>query len=176
MPDDVTLLLCDDNWGDVRKLPEVNAPARSGGYGMYYHVDYVGGPRCYKWLNVSQIQRIWEQMNLTYSHGVDQIWILNVGDLKPMEFPISFFLDMAWDPSSFNSQNLYQYTIDWCAEQFGEKYANEAARIINLYTKYNHRVTPELLSEETFSLENYNEFENVRNEYRDLTLDALRPL
>ncbi len=174
VPDDVTLLLCDDNWGDVRKLPEVNAPARSGGYGMYYHVDYVGGPRCYKWLNVSQIQRIWEQMNLTYSHGVDQIWILNVGDLKPMEFPISFFLDMAWDPSSFNSQNLYQYTIDWCAEQFGEKYANEAARIINLYTKYNHRVTPELLSEETFSLENYNEFENVRNEYRDLTLDALR--
>ncbi len=174
VPDDVTLLLCDDNWGDVRKLPEVNALARSGGYGMYYHVDYVGGPRCYKWLNVSQIQRIWEQMNLTYSHGVDQIWILNVGDLKPMEFPISFFLEMAWDPTSFNSQNLYQYTIDWCTEQFGKKYAKEAARIINLYTKYNHRVTPELLSEETFSLENYNEFENVRNEYRDLTLDALR--
>ncbi len=174
VPDDVTLLLCDDNWGNIRKLPEVNAPVRSGGYGMYYHVDYVGGPRCYRWLNVSQIQRVWEQMNLTYSHGVDQIWILNVGDLKPMEFPISFFLDMAWDPTSFNSKNLNQYTIDWCAEQFGEKYANDAARIINLYTKYNHRVTPELLDEETFSLENYNEFENVRNEYRDLTLDALR--
>ncbi len=174
VPDDVTLLLCDDNWGNVRKLPELNQTVHKGGYGMYYHVDYVGGPRCYKWLNVSQIQRIWEQMNLTYSHGVDQIWILNVGDLKPMEFPISFFLDMAWDPTSFHSQNLYQYTIDWCAEQFGEAYANDAARIINLYTKYNHRITPELLSQETFSLENYNEFEKVRDEYRVLTLDALR--
>ena len=174
VPDDVTLLLCDDNWGNVRKLPGVNAPARKGGYGMYYHVDYVGGPRCYKWINVSQIQRIWEQMNLTYSHGVDRIWVLNVGDLKPMEFPISFFLDMAWDPTEYNAHNLYQYTVDWCAEQFGEKYASEAARIINLYTKYNHRVTPELLDDRTFSLENYDEFERVRNDYRDLTLDALR--
>lgn len=174
VPEDVTLLFCDDNWGDVRKLPDVNAPIHKGGYGMYYHVDYVGGPRCYKWINVSQIQRIWEQMKLTYSHRVDRIWVLNVGDLKPMEFPISFFLDMAWDPTKFNAQNLNQYTEDWCAEQFGEKYAADAARILNLYTKYNHRVTPELLDEKTFSLENYNEFERVRNDYRDLTLDALR--
>lgn len=174
VPDDVTLLLCDDNWGDVRKLPDINAPVHAGGFGMYYHVDYVGAPRCYKWINVSQIQRIWEQMNLTYTHGVDRIWVLNVGDLKPMEFPISFFMDMAWDPTEFNAENLYQYTVDWCAEQFGEKYAEDAARIINLYTKYNHRVTPELLDENTFSLENYKEFERVRNDYRDLTLDALR--
>ena len=174
VPDDVTLLLCDDNWGNVRKLPDINAPERKGGYGMYYHVDYVGGPRCYKWINVSQIQRIWEQMNLTYAHGVDRIWVLNVGDLKPMEYPISFFMDMAWDPTEFNANNIYQYIVDWSAEQFGEKYAEEAARILNLYTKYNHRVTPELLDARTFSLENYNEFERVRNDYRDLTLDALR--
>jgi hypothetical protein len=174
VPDDVTLLLCDDNWGNVRKLPNVDAPKRSGGYGMYYHVDYVGGPRCYKWLNVSQIQCIWEQMDLTYSHGVDRLWVLNVGDLKPMEYPISFFLDMAWNPNQFNSQNLLTHTQHWCAQQFGAKYANEAARIINLYTKYNHRVTPELLSANTFSLDNYHEFEQVRNDYRDLALDALR--
>jgi hypothetical protein len=174
VPDDVTLLLCDDNWGNVRKLPDIHAPVHRGGYGMYYHVDYVGAPRNYKFINVSQIQRIWEQMALTYSHGVDRIWILNVGDLKPMEFPISFFLDMAWDPTKFNSQNLFQYTVDWCAEQFGEQYAEASARIINLYTKYNHRITPELLNEKTFSLENYNEFERVRNDYRDLTLEALR--
>ena len=174
VPDDITLLLCDDNWGNVRKLPDVNAPVRKGGYGMYYHVDYVGGPRSYRWINVSQIQRIWEQMSLTYSHGVDRIWVLNVGDLKPMEFPISFFLDMAWDPTVFNADNLYRYTVNWCAEQFGDKYAEDAARILNLYTKYNHRVTPELLDHKTFSLKNYNEFERVRNDYRDLTLDALR--
>lgn len=174
VPDDVTLLFCDDNWGNVRKLPDINAPVHTGGYGMYYHVDYVGGPRSYRWINVSQIQRIWEQMNLTYSHGVDRIWVLNVGDLKPMEFPISFFMDMAWDPTAFNAQNLDEYTVNWCTEQFGGKYASEAARILNLYTKYNHRVTPELLDARTYSLENYNEFERVRNEYRDLTLDALR--
>jgi len=120
VPDDVTLLLCDDNWGNVRKLPEITAKPHKGGYGMYYHFDYVGGPRNYKWINVSQIQRIWEQMNLTYSHGVDRIWIVNVGDLKPMEYPISFFMDMAWNPTQYNAQNLVQHTENWCAEQFGE--------------------------------------------------------
>ncbi|MDP4208840.1 MAG: glycosyl hydrolase 115 family protein [Bacteroidota bacterium] len=174
VPDDVTLLLCDDNWGNVRKLPDINAPVHPGGYGIYYHVDYVGGPRCYKWLNVSQIERIWEQMNLAYTHRADRLWILNVGDLKPMEYPISFFLDMAWDPTRFNAQNIQQYPVDWCAQQFGEKYAKDAARILKLYTKYNHRVTPELLDANTFSLDNYSEFERVRNDYRDLTLDAMR--
>ena len=174
VPDDVTLLLCDDNWGDVRKLPDVNAPKHEGGFGMYYHFDYVGGPRNYKWINVTQIQRVWEQMNLTYSHGVDRLWVVNVGDLKPMEYPISFFLDMAWDPEQFNPNNLMDYIENWCAEQFSENYAAEAARILNQYTKFNHRVTPELLNAKTYSLENYNEFERVRNEYRDLAFDALR--
>ena len=91
-----------------------------------------------------------------------------------MEYPISFFMDMAWNPDQFDAQNLFQHTVDWCAEQFGELYAEDAARIIDLYTKYNHRVTPELLDENTYSLENYNEFERVRNDYRDLAMDALR--
>jgi len=174
VPDDVTLLFCDDNWGNVRKLPDLNARPHKGGYGMYYHFDYVGGPRNYKWINVSQIQRVWEQMNLTYSHGVDRIWIVNVGDLKPMEYPISFFLDMAWNPSQFNSQNLLQHTEKWCAQQFGTEFAVESARLINLYTKYNRRVTPELLNDTIYSLTNYNEFERVTNEYRNLALDAFR--
>ncbi len=174
VPDDITLLLCDDNWGNVRKLPNIDAPKRKGGYGMYYHFDYVGGPRNYKWINVSQIQRVWEQMNLTYLHGVDRIWVVNVGDLKPMEFPISFFLDMAWDPDRFNAGNLLQYTEEWCAQQFGEKYAQEAARMIDTYTKFNSRVTPELLNQNTFSLDNYNEFERVTTDYKNLALDASR--
>jgi len=174
VPDDVTLLLCDDNWGNVRKLPELNAKPHKGGYGMYYHFDYVGDPRNYKWLNVSQVQRVWEQMNLTYSHGVDRIWIVNVGDLKPMEYPISFFMDMAWNPGQFNSQNLLQHTERWCAEQFGEQYAKESARLINLYTKYNRRITPELLNDTIYSLNNYNEFKQVTNDYRSLALDAHR--
>lgn len=174
VPDDVTLLFCDDNWGNVRKLPSLQNKKRKGGYGMYYHFDYVGAPRNSKWINVSQVQRIWEQMNLTYRYGVDRIWIVNVGDLKPMEYPISFFLDMAWNPDRFNEKNLLQHTQEWCKEQFGEQYSKEAARLINTYTKYNHRVTPELLNETTYSLYHYNEYERVVNDYRDLLIDAMR--
>jgi beta-xylosidase len=174
VPDDITLLLCDDNWGNIRKLPDIHAPKHKGGYGMYYHFDYVGAPRNYKWINVSQIQRTWEQMNLCYTHGVDRIWIVNVGDLKPMEYPISFFLDMAWNPADFNAQNLIKHTENWCARQFGEKYAKESARLINLYSKYNRRVTPEMLDDKVFSLSNYNEFETVVNEYKNLLIDASR--
>ena len=174
VPDDVTLLFSDDNWGDLRRLPAVDAPPRSGGYGIYYHFDYVGGPRNYKWINVTQIQRVWEQMNLADSHHVDHIWIANVGDLKPMEFPINFFMDMAWKPSQFNAGNLRQYTRDWCTVQFGAEYADEAARILDLYCRYNARVTPELLNSKTYSLDHYNEFKRVRDDYRKLALEAFR--
>jgi len=174
VPDDVALLFCDDNWGNVRKLPDLSKPLHKGGYGMYYHFDYVGGPRNSKWINISPIQRVWEQMNLSYEHKVDKIWIVNVGDLKPMEFPISFFLEMAWNPKQFNSKNLLEYTEKWTAQQFGEKYAKEIAEMINLYTKYNRRVTPETLDWKTYSLQNYNEFETVLNDYRVLALKALR--
>ena len=174
VPDDVTLLLCDDNWGNVRKLPEMKAKPRKGGYGMYYHFDYVGAPRSSKWLNVTQMQRVWEQMNLSYEHGVRQLWVVNVGDLKPMEYPITFFLDMAWNPSRFNETNLFDHTVKFCTQQFGEKYAKEAARLIDTYTKYNRRVTPELLNDKTYSLTNYNEWQRVKDDYASLSLDALK--
>ncbi|SDG23686.1 glycosyl hydrolase 115 family protein [Epilithonimonas hungarica] len=174
VPDDVILLFCDDNWGNVRKLPDLSKPLHKGGYGMYYHFDYVGGPRNSKWINISPIQRVWEQMNLSYEHKVDKVWVVNVGDLKPMEFPISFFLEMAWNPKQFNSKNLLEYTEKWAAQQFGEKNAKEIAGMINLYSKYNRRVTPETLDWKTYSLENYNEFETVVNDYRSLALEALR--
>ncbi len=103
VPDDVTLLLCDDNWGNIRKLPKLTDKPRAGGYGIYYHFDYVGDPRNYKWLNTNSIPRVWEQMNLAYQYGADRIWIVNVGDLKPMELPIQFFLDYAWDTKKWNA-------------------------------------------------------------------------
>lgn len=174
VPDDVILLFCDDNWGNVRKLPDMSKSSHKGGYGMYYHFDYVGGPRNSKWININPIQRVWEQMNLTYEHNVNKLWVVNVGDLKPMEFPINFFMDMAWNPNQFNSGNLLEYTEKWSAEQFGSTYSKEIARMINLCAKYNRRVTPETLNSETYSLENYNEFETVVNDYRKLALDANR--
>lgn len=171
VPEDVTLLLCDDNWGNVRKLPNLTEKHRSGGYGMYYHFDYVGAPRNSKWININPIPRVWEQMNLTYEYGVRKLWIVNVGDLKPMEYPITFFLDMAWNPEKFNAQNLQQHAEDFCAQQFGKKYAKEAARILSLYAKYNRRITPEMLNANTYSF-NYGEWERVVNEYNQLALDA----
>ena len=172
VPDDVTILFANDNWGNIRYLPPMDAPERRGGWGMYYHFDYVGGPRNNKWLNVRQIQRIWEQMNLTWEHRVDRIWLVNVGDIKPMEYPITFFLDMAWNPERFNANNLIDHTVDFANESFGGNFANEIARLIDTYTKFNSRVTPEMLDHTTFSLENYNEFKRVTLDYRNLLLDA----
>ena len=119
VPDDVILLLCDDNWGNVRVLPELKEKKHRERYGMYYHVDYVGAPRNSKWLNATPIQNMWEQMQLTYDYGVDKLWVLNVGDLKPMEYPITLFLDMAWNPLPYNASNLLDHTTKFCAQQFG---------------------------------------------------------
>ena len=179
VPDDVILLLCDDNWGNVRVLPEQEwnkgtgafSKRHPGGYGMYYHVDYVGAPRNSKFQNISQVQRMWEQLQLTYTYGVDKLWILNVGDLKPMEFPIDFWFRMAWNPSQFNPSNLMDYTERFCRQQFGEKCAKEAARILNLQCKYAHRRTPEQLDARTFDLLSGEWKERVA-EYDKLERDA----
>jgi hypothetical protein len=172
VPDDVTLLLCDDNWGNIRKLPAPGVAPRSGGYGIYYHFDYVGDPRNYKWLNTNSIPRIWEQMNLAYHYGVDRIWIVNVGDLKPMELPISFFLDFAWDTKKWNAGNISQYTTQWAEEIFGKKYAKEIGEILTKYTQYNSRRKPELLSPDTYSLINYDEAETIEKDYEQLAFLA----
>jgi hypothetical protein len=168
VPDDVTLLLCDDNWGNIRKLPKLNEPVRKGGYGIYYHFDYVGDPRNYKWLNTNPISKTWEQMHLAYEYGAKQVWVVNVGDLKPMEFPISFFLDYAWSPGKWPASRLDEYARSWAAQQFGSKYAAEIADILTTYTRYNSRRKPEQLDQNTYSLTNYREFENVVNDYNKL--------
>lgn len=173
VPDDVIVLLADDNWGNVRKLPDAEERRHPGGYGMYYHVDYVGAPRNSKWLNVTPIQNLWEQMTLAAEYGVDRLWVLNVGDLKPMEYPITLFLDLAWNPEKYTAATLLDHTRDFCAQQFGEAEADEAARIINLYSKYAGRVTPEMLDANTYTLED-GEWRSVRDDFLVLEAEALR--
>lgn len=172
VPDDVTLLLCDDNWGNIRKLPKPGTPPRAGGYGIYYHFDYVGGPRNYKWLNTCPLPAVWEQMHMAYEHGVDRIWLVNVGDLKPMELPISFFLDYAWNPDQWPAEKLSEYTRMWAKEQFGPPYAGEIAEMLDLYTKYNGRRKPELITPETYSLTNFREAETISADYNKLAVRA----
>ncbi|OGX90203.1 glycosyhydrolase [Hymenobacter coccineus] len=171
VPDDMTLLLCDDNWGNLRKLPKLGDKPRKGGYGIYYHFDYVGGPRSYRWLNTNPLPRVWEQMHLAHENGVNQIWIVNVGDLKPMELPISFFLDYAWNPDNIKANQVAAYTQHWAAQQFGPKYAVDIADIMAKYAKYNGRRKPELISPETYSLAT-GEWATVVSEYNQLLTRA----
>lgn len=126
VPEDVMLFLANDNWGNILLLPDPEtAHKREGGWGMYYHFDYVGGPRNYKWVNTNQISRIWEQMNLAWEHDVNRIWLVNVGDIKPMEFPVSFFLDFAWDPDRIDTDLMDRYPELWAAQQFGPDFAGD---------------------------------------------------
>jgi len=169
VPGDVMLLLTNDNWGNVRLLPDPEtAGDRDGGWGMYYHYDYVGGPRNYKWINTVQNSRTWEQMKLTYAHGVDKLWLVNVGDIKPMDYPISFFLDLAWNPDGMTNESMDTYAEWWASKQFGPEFAEEIGNILTEYTRFNSRRKPELLEPGTYSLVHHREAERVVAEYNEL--------
>ena len=178
VPDDVMILISDDNWGDIRRVP-VNAKerARKGGWGIYYHVDYVGAPRNSKWLNVTQTQQMFEQLSLAYDHGIQRMWILNVGDLKPMEYPITLFMDMAWNPKEYNLQNVTDHTRAFFRTVLGgsadENTAVEAADIYNTNCQYMARVTPEMLDARTYNVQT-GEWKRVRDDYLTLETRALR--
>lgn len=174
VPDDVTLLWADDNWGNLRRLPTAEERQRRGGSGIYYHFDYVGGPRSYKWLNTVPVTKVWEQMNLAHRYGADRIWIVNVGDLKPMEFPIEFFLHFAREPQRWPKEKLREYTRLWAEREFGPAYAAEIVDIVRKYTKYNGRRKPELLSPGTFSLVDYQEADRVLADWKAISDRAER--
>ncbi|MFG6416498.1 glycosyl hydrolase family 8 [Roseateles sp. DC23W] len=152
VPDDVLLLFADDNWGQIRRLPDPAAAKRKGGYGVYYHFDYVGAPRNYKWLNTNQIEKVWQQMDLAREHGADALWIVNVGDIKPVEFPIHFFLDMAWAPKAMTPDALKAYPKAWAAATFGAAHAAQIGELVTRYGQYAARRKPELIDPATFPL------------------------
>ncbi len=172
VPDDVTLLWCDDNWGNIRRLPTAEERTRRGGAGIYYHLDYVGDPRSYKWLNTYSITKVWEQMNLASAYGANRIWIVNVGDLKPLEFPTEFFLSMARDPQRWSKDDLGEFAELWAEREFGAEHASEIADIVGKYTRFNGRRKPEQLEPDTFSFVNYQEADQVYSEWELLTKQA----
>ena len=172
VPDDVTLLFADDNWGNIRRLPTRGDTTRRGGFGVYYHFDYVGGPRNYKWLNTNPIARVWEQMHLAWQSGATRIWVVNVGDLKPMEYPISFFLDYARAPARWPADRLPDYARRWAAQQFGAEFADAAADAITKYLFYAGRRKPEMLAPETYSLTAWREAERVTADWDRLLFEA----
>lgn len=171
VPKDILLLFADDNWGNIRRMPQPGS-TRKGGYGVYYHFDYVGDPRNYKWLNNTQIERVWEQMSSARAHGADALWIVNVGDIKPMELPTSFFLDFAWDPERIPLNKIQSYYRDWAALNFGAGQADEIAAILRDSSRINARRKPELIDANYYRTNDDREAERIAQEYAALDAAA----
>ena len=144
VPNDVTLLFCDNNWGYIRRKGTAAERKRKGGLGLYYHIDMNGGPWNDRWVNTTTVPKLREQLNLAYQSGIDRIWIINVGDLKPKEMPIDFIMHYAWNPDAIQPGDEQAWLENFTSSIFGEEYAKETADIIAKYSKYNLWRKPEV--------------------------------
>ena len=174
VPDDVTLLFSDDNWGNLRRLPAPGSKPRAGGYGIYYHFDYVGGPRNYKWIDTTEIARVWEQMRLADAYGANRLWVVNVGDLKPYEAATDFFLDLAWNPKAMTLDRLNNWHRTWASEQFGPEYGPTIGDYIDRTTLLAARRKFELRDPDTWSLTKDRESARVIFDYGILEGQAVQ--
>ncbi len=203
-PGTITVMFCDDNWGNLRKLPPpaVAPPGmadhRPAGYGIYYHLDFVGGPRNYKWADTTLLPNMWEQLNLAYTGGVDRMFMLNVGDMKDDERPLQFFLDFAWAPGKLPLEAIESWNEEWTAQQFGQENAATIAGILHDYSRLqsvrkpemsnmkavlapavDYAVTPPVsanisyVDDTPFSLTNYRELETLTAQWADLAARAV---
>ncbi len=189
-PDDVIVVFTDDNWGNIRKHPDLSLPPHPGGYGLYYHFDYVGGGRNYKWADTALIANTWEQLNQATAYGNDRLWVANVGDMKGNELPLQFFLDYAWNPAAWPAERLSTWEREFAALNFGPALAGEIAGVLHDYGRLQSRRKPELLNRRItlatggtityddqatpFSLVNYGELDRVTAEWQDLGARAAR--
>jgi len=170
VPDDVTLLFCDNNWGYIRRKGTEKERKRKGGLGLYYHIDMNGGPWNDRWINTTTVPKLREQLNLAYQSGIDRIWIINVGDLKPKEMPISFIMDYAWDPESVGAGDEEVWLREWTRSVLGCATADDAkqcADIIARYSKYNLWRKPEV---QVPGLFNYAEMLHLNSLWQSLVL------
>lgn len=172
VPDDVTLLFCDNNWGYVRRTGPESERQRKGGMGLYYHIDMNGGPWNDRWVNTSPIPKLREQLNLAYQSGLDRIWIINVGDLKPKELPIDFIMHYAWNPDAVQPGDERGYVHKWAASIFGDDLAEEVTDILVKYPKYNLWRKAEVQVPGIFSADHWNEAERVTLMWRQLAEQA----
>ncbi|WP_215448521.1 glycosyl hydrolase 115 family protein [Streptomyces sp. ATCC 21386] len=145
-PDDVTVVLTDDNWGNIRKHPDPGEPVRPGGYGLYYHFDYVGVGRNYKWVDTANLVNLWEQLHEADAYRNHGLWVANVGDLKGNELPTAFFLDYAWNPGRWGLENLGEWERGFARLHFGDAAAAEIAEVLSTYGQLQGRRKPELLN------------------------------
>lgn len=145
IPDDVTIMFPDDNFGYLRMLPRPEERTRNGGFGAYYHISYLGRPLSYLWLCTTPPALIWEEMSKAYDHGVRQMWIVNAGDIKPGEIGTEFFLKLAWNAGQWNATNVHDFLSGCAARDFGRQHAGEIADLMDRYYRLNHQRKPEHL-------------------------------
>lgn len=181
--DGVTLMLCEDNFGNMRTLPTAKKRERKGGWGMYYHFDYHGAPISYEWVNSTPLSKIWEQMTMAYDYGIKDIWIVNVGDLKPQELPLSYFMALAYDFEKWGTKAINQtqaFTEKWVETQFGPVFSKvqqeKVVGLLNGYTRLNGRCRPEVVSSKTYHPVLFNEVKRILEEIETLSKDAKRLL
>ncbi|KAL5342667.1 hypothetical protein BJX70DRAFT_409660 [Aspergillus crustosus] len=164
VPDSITLLWTDDNSGNLIRVPIANETDRAAGAGVYYHFDYVGSPRSYKWINTIQLVKTWEQMHLAYNRNARQIWIANVGDIKGLEVPLTHFMDMAYDMDQFSGEeSTTAWLKRWAAREFNQQIAGRTANILNQYGILVARRKYELLSRQPFAFSTLHYDEAERN-------------
>lgn len=168
VPDDVLLLFCDNNWGYIRRCGPLKEKNRKGGMGLYYHIDMNGGPCNDRWVDTSPIPKLREQFNLAYQTGIDDLWIVNVGDLKPKELPIDFIMRYAWNPNAISAHQVSEYTREWAAQNFGEELAEDVADIVTKYPKYNLWRKAEVQTPNVFSVVNHKESDYVEQLWKGL--------
>lgn len=161
VPDDVTLLFCDNNWGYIRRIGKESERGRKGGMGLYYHIDMNGGPWNDRWVNTTTIPKLREQLNLAYRTGLDRIWIINVGDIKPKEIPIDFIMNYAWNPDSINPGDEFSYLNKFADSAFGPEYSRDIADIISKYSKYNLIRKPEVQVPGIFNLNEMHKMDSL---------------
>jgi hypothetical protein len=177
--ENVILMLCDDNFGNLRTLPTEAMRSHSGGYGMYYHFDYHGGPISYEWVNSTYLPKVWEQMTMAYDFGVRDLWIVNVGDIATQEFPLAYFLDLAYDFDQWGTgaiNKTQEYTRLWVERQFGaacgQRDLERIRHLIDGYTQIAHNRRPESMNADVYHPVNYREADRLLAEIEQLMEEA----
>jgi hypothetical protein len=176
VPEDVTLIWPDDNHGNMRQLPNEAERARSGGNGIYYHLSYWGRPRSYLWLDTTQLAKVWQELRRVYEHGVDRMWIFNVGDVKSIETGLSFAMDMAWDVDRWSADSVEDFLAEWYGRQFGRRHAPEIAAIRTEYYRLAAERRPEFIDRQMFSVVHHGDEAGRRLAAYDRLLDRVRVL
>lgn len=174
--DGVTLMLCDDNFGNIRSLPTEEMRRHKGGYGLYYHLDFHGGAYAYDWMNTNYLPKMWEQLTTAYDYGIRDVWVANIGDISLLEHPLSYFLDLAYDMESMGTSALNQteeYTRHWITKQFDGVFSNadkEAIKeIIDGYNKINHNRKPEIMNIDVYHPVHFNEAKDLISQAEHIT-------